>query len=100
VNIRGGDAYSSLVLSEAVKPLRVYLLSSTNDLNNSEGDWLQGNKALVAALQARGYDYRFRTGTGEHWPALQALADFPDALRWLWRGYELPREPTGKVPSN
>jgi enterochelin esterase family protein len=91
VNIRGGNVYPSLVLSETPKPLRVYLLSSTSDLNISYGNWLQGNTALVAGLQTRGYAYRFRTGTGEHYPPVQALADYPDALRWLWNGYVLPR---------
>ena len=99
VNFRGGDLYPSLVLGAARKPLRVYLLSSTNDLSNSFGSWLQGNTALVTALRARGYAYRFRAGTGEHWPPLQALADYPDALRWLWRGYVLPRQATGTALS-
>jgi len=37
------------------------------------------------------YHYRFRSGEGEHYPPVQAVADYPDTLRWLWRGYTLPQ---------
>lgn len=83
---RGGD-YPTLISTEPPKPLRVYLLSGTNDLNNQFGSWLSANRAMADALAKQQYDYRFRTGTGGHFPPLQAQADFADALRWLWRGY-------------
>ena len=41
-------------------------------------------------LCEQGYAYRYRSGTGDHYPPKQAIADYPDALRWLWRGYSLP----------
>lgn len=89
VNIRGGGSYPQLIRDEPVKPLRVYLSSGTNDLNNEFGSWLTANTNMASALGERDYDYRFRPGTGGHFPPLQAQADFPDALRWLWRGYIL-----------
>jgi len=89
VNIRGAGAYPELVRTDPVKPLRVYLLSGTNDLNNPFGSWLAANTAMAAAFAERDYDYRFRVGTGEHFPPVQAQADFADALRWLWRGYSI-----------
>ncbi|MEP6832562.1 MAG: alpha/beta hydrolase-fold protein [Gemmatimonas sp.] len=88
VNIKpGGGDYPKLISTEPQKPLRVYLLSGTNDLNNQFGNWLEANRAMATALGKRDYDYRFRPGTGEHFPPVQAQADFADALRWLWRGY-------------
>jgi len=33
---------------------------------------------------------RYRPGTGMHYPPAEAAQDFPDALRWLWRGYHDP----------
>ncbi|MEO7996033.1 MAG: alpha/beta hydrolase-fold protein [Gemmatimonadaceae bacterium] len=87
VNIKGGAAYPQLIRDEPVKPLRVYLLSGTNDLNNEFGSWLKASTDMASALAERDYDYRFRPGTGAHFPPLQAQADFPNALRWLWRGY-------------
>jgi enterochelin esterase family protein len=89
-NVRGGNVYPDLIRQTTAKPLRVYLLSGTHDLNNSWGNWLEANTAMAAAFAAQGYVYRYRTGTGEHFPPLQALADYPGALRWLWHGYRLP----------
>jgi enterochelin esterase family protein len=91
VNIRGGDAYPELIRTADPKPLRVYLLSGTNDLNRSFGNWFEANNLMAAALEDRGYSYRYRSGTGAHYPPKQGVADYPDALRWLWRGYSLPR---------
>lgn len=88
-NIRGGNAYPSLIRSTAPKPLRVYLLSGTKDLNNEFGSWLEANRALATALAERGHAYRFRPGAGAHFPPVQAQADYPNALRWLWRGFHL-----------
>lgn len=91
VNIKGGGSYPKLIRDEPVKPLRVYLLSGTNDLNNEFGSWLKANTEMAAALGERDYDYRYRPGTGAHFPPIQAQADFPNALRWLWRGYMVGR---------
>jgi hypothetical protein len=44
-------------------------------------------------LMAKGYHYRYRTGTSPHFPTPAAVQDFPDAMRWLWRGYKLPWYP-------
>lgn len=89
VNIHGGDAYPSMIRSADPKPLRVYLLSGTADLDNQFGKWLDANTAMAGALAEKGYAYRFRPGEGAHFPPVQGLADFPNALRWLWRGYSL-----------
>jgi len=87
VAIRGGDAYPALIRASVPKPLRVYLSSGTGDLDNQYGNWLAANTAMAEALDAKGYEYRFRVGSGGHFPPLQGLADFPQALTWLWRGY-------------
>lgn len=89
VNIRGAGEYPELIRTELARPIRVYLLSGTNDLNNEFGSWLSANQAMARELGAREYEYRMRVGTGEHFPPLQAQADFVDALRWLWRGYSI-----------
>ncbi|MES2176769.1 MAG: alpha/beta hydrolase-fold protein [Gemmatimonadota bacterium] len=89
VNIHGGNAYPSMIRTAGPKPLRVYLLSGTKDLNNQFGSWLDANKAMFAALTDRGYAVRFRPGDGAHFPPVQAQADFPNALRWLWKGYTI-----------
>ncbi len=79
-------AFPAAINAEPQKPLRVYLLSSPNDL----GGWFDANNDAAAALEAKGYHYRYRTGSGMHYPPTQAVADYPEALRWMWRGYTLP----------
>jgi len=91
VNIKGGNAYPGLVRAEPAKPLRVMLLSGTHDISNERGNWFEANQAMAAALAAQHYPYRFRSGQGQHYPPAQAVADYPDALRWLWGGYSLPK---------
>jgi len=90
VDLRGGGAYPALIRATEPKPLRVYLLSGTDDLVLPAGNWFEANNAMAAALDAQGYAFRYRPGSGTHAPD-QAMDDFPDALRWLWRGYTLPR---------
>jgi enterochelin esterase-like enzyme len=85
VNIRGGSIYPTMIRTTAPKPLRVYLLSGTNDLNNQYGSWLSANDAMAEALAERRYAFRYRRGTGGHFPPRQAIADFPAALRWLFK---------------
>ena len=87
VNIRGGDAYPELVRETAPKPLRVMLLSGTGDLNIQFGNWFAANDAMARALADQGYAYRYLRGEGAHYPPAQAVADYPNALRWLWQGY-------------
>lgn len=68
------------------KPLRVYLLSSPNDL----GGWYQDNNEAADILMMKNYHYRYLQGTGQHFPPRQAEADYPNSLRWMWRNYTLP----------
>jgi hypothetical protein len=39
-------------------------------------------------LQGLGYHDRYRPGEDVHYPPHAAMADFANALRWLWRGYK------------
>ena len=91
-NIRGGDAYPSLIRKDAeVRPIRVFLQDGSNDLDNEYGNWWLGNQQMAAALKFRGYDYKFVTGEGGH-DGNHGGAILPDSLRWLWREYELPSQ--------
>jgi enterochelin esterase family protein len=82
----GGIFPARLLTVRPPKPLRVYQLSGTRDLR----DWFEQNNQAAKDLAAMGYHYRYRTGTDIHFPPAAAAADFPDALRWLWRGYHTP----------
>jgi enterochelin esterase-like enzyme len=84
VNLRGGHVYPALVRKAERKPLRVYLLDGSNDLDNPYGNWPLANLNMAAALKFAGYDYRFDYGECFH-GSKGMSASLPDALRWLWR---------------
>ena len=87
-NIRGGNMYPDLIRAAAVKPLRVTLVSSTNDINAaSPAGWLQGNKNMAAAFKEKGYPYIFMMGNGGHYPPIQGASVHPTHMKWLWWDY-------------
>jgi enterochelin esterase-like enzyme len=81
-------SFPMLITTTPAKPIRVYLLSGTNDLGN--GAWFSANTEAATDLGAKMYHYRFASGTDMHFPPQAGAADFPSALRWLWRGYKTP----------
>jgi len=83
-NIRGGHRYPEIIRNSPKKPIRVFLQDGANDLVNQFGSWPEANKAMAAALQEKGYDYKFVFGEGGH-NTKHGTAIFPDAMRWLWR---------------
>ena len=89
VNLRGGNAYPSLIRKTEPKPLRVYLADSSGDLDNAYGNWPLANKQMAAALSYMGYDVRFDFAEGFGHNSEHGSAIFPDALRWLWRGEKM-----------
>jgi len=87
-NIRGGHVYPALIRKEDARPMRVFLQDGMNDLDNAHGNWWLGNQQMARALAYKDrYDYRFVAGDGKH-SSKHGAAIFPDALRWLWRGWD------------
>ena len=84
VNLRGGNAYPSLIRKTEAKPIRVFLQDGENDLDNPFGNWPLANKQMHAALKYMKYDVRFELGDGQH-NSKHGGAIFPDAVKWLWR---------------
>ncbi len=97
VGLRGGHEFPVLIRKTEPKPIRVFLQDGSNDLNNYTGSWWIANQDMLSALQYAGYDVRHEWGDGAH-NSRHAAAIFPDALRWLWRGYPAPvtANPDGK----
>ncbi len=87
-NIKGGHIYPALIRKEEVRPIRVFLQDGINDLDNDHGNWWLGNQQMARALAYKDrYDYRFVAGDEGH-NAKHGSAIFPDAMRWLWRGWD------------
>ena len=83
-NIRGGNAYPSLIRKTEHKPIRVYQQDSSGDLDNEFGNWPLANKQMNAALKYMGYDCRFDFVEGYGHNANYGGSVFPEALKWLW----------------
>lgn len=84
VDLRGGHVYPSLIRLHERKPVRVYLMDGTNDLDNPFGNWPLANRQMEAALKFQGWDYRMDWTECFH--GSKGMAPIlPDALRWLWR---------------
>jgi enterochelin esterase-like enzyme len=84
-----GGMFPNLFKTMAAKPLRLYHTAGTMDL----GGFRTANDNAAMTLQMMGAPYhdRYMQTTDVHYPPHAAMADFPNALRWLWRGYKLPQ---------
>lgn len=89
VGLRGGDRYHTLVRKYEPRPLRVFLQDGANDLNIYGGDWWMANQTLERALNFAGYEVQHVWGEGAH-NGRHGTAIFPDAMRWLWKGWPEP----------
>jgi sugar lactone lactonase YvrE/enterochelin esterase-like enzyme len=92
VGMRGGDRYPVLVRKTEPKPIRVFQQDGENDqcVGLTEvGDWWMSNQTLERALEYAGYEHMRVWGTGTH-NGNQAVAIFPDAMRFLWKDWPQP----------
>ena len=85
VNLRGGNAYPSLIRKTEKKPIRVFLEDASGDLDNPFGNWPIANQQMAAALKYQGYDVRFDFAEGYGHNSNHGGSIFPEALKWLWR---------------
>jgi hypothetical protein len=79
-----------LVRNTERKPLRVFLQSGENDLDNTHGCWPLANQALARALNYAGYEHRFVFGEGWH-SRIQGAHHLPATLVWLLGGGAAPK---------
>lgn len=86
VGLRGADRYPTLIRKTEPKPIRIFLQDGSNDLNIYGGDWWMANQTMQRALVYSGYEVQHIWGEGGH-NGNQAGAIFPEAMRWLWKGW-------------
>lgn len=84
-NLRGGNVYPSLVRKTEPKPIRVYMADTSGDVDNAFGSWPWANQQMASALKYMGYDVRFDWAEGYAHNSDFGGANFPDAMKWLWR---------------
>ncbi|MBC8355977.1 MAG: enterobactin esterase [Planctomycetes bacterium] len=89
------EYHSSMKLIESTekKPLRIFTHVSENDNRAKDPEstyhnWVMANKRTAAALQAKGYDYRFvYSRATRHCDRKVFEQTLADTLVWTWRGY-------------
>jgi gluconolactonase len=86
VGLRGGNVYPTLIRKFEPKPIRIFLQDGSADQNIYGGDWWMANQEMERALTFAGYEVNHVWGDGGH-NGKQATAIFPDAMRWLWKGW-------------
>ena len=89
VGLRGADRYPTLIRKYEPKPIRVFLQDGTNDLNIYAGDWWIVAQTMERALTFAGYEVNHVWGEDGH-NGNQGTSIFPDAMRWLWKGWPKP----------
>jgi enterochelin esterase-like enzyme/sugar lactone lactonase YvrE len=88
VAFRGGNEFPALIRKTEAKPIRVFLTTGTNDMENCAGDWTLIDMEIAKALKFSGYDYRFNLLNGGHVVGWVEL--FADAMRYLWKDWPAP----------
>ena len=87
VAMRGGNNYSNIVRKTEPKPLRIYMQDGWYDVwNPIFGEWFEHNLLMESAFNFAGYEVFHKWDRGNHSIKYGTIA-FPDAMRWLWRGY-------------
>ena len=90
VAMRGGNEYPVLVRKTEPKALRIYLQDGVNDTwNHIFGDWWEQNQLMASALNFAGYEFDYKWDRGGH-SIYYGTRAYPDAMRWLWRGWPTP----------
>lgn len=87
VAMRGGHEYPAIIRKTEPKPLRIYTQDGWYDVwNPIFGEWFEYNVLMESALNFAGYEAFHKWDRGNHSIKYGTLA-FPDAMRWLWKGY-------------
>jgi sugar lactone lactonase YvrE len=89
VGLRGANVYPTLVRKYEPKALRVFQVDGSHDQNIYGGDWWMANQELERSLTFAGYEHDHVWGEGGH-NGNQGKAVFPDAMRFLWKGWPEP----------
>lgn len=96
-NLRNGQDMPSLIRKYEPRPIRIFIQDGENDISNYAGSWWHANNDMVSSFKYMNYEYQWAPGTGGH-DGKQQSAIFPDALRYIWKGYPAPIETPNPIP--
>lgn len=89
------EFHRSIIPNSPKQPLRIWMEVSDRDLLNPNvmrdgmHDWVEANERMAHVLAEKGYDYQFVFARNAvHCDGDVKRQTLPEALEWLWRGYE------------
>jgi enterochelin esterase-like enzyme len=92
------DYHEKLILQSAPKPIRLWLevgdrdLLNPNVMRDNMHDWVEANNRMATVLRAKGYHYQYVYAVNAgHVDRAARNQTLPEALEWVWQGYEAPR---------
>jgi enterochelin esterase-like enzyme len=86
----GGNVYPFKIRKEPKRNIRAWLQDGSEDIENTHGSWPLQNIQMANSLKMMDYDFHLSFGNGTHNGA-HGSAELPEALAWLWRGYDPAR---------
>lgn len=90
VSMRGGHDYPALIRKTEPKAIRIFLQDGMKDAwNPLFGEWWEQNLLMESALDFAGYEEIAHWDRGGH-SIYHGTRMFPDAMRWLWKGWPAP----------
>jgi enterochelin esterase family protein len=92
------EYHERLIPDSPRKPLRIWMHVGDRDLYNPNvmrdgmHDWVVANENMARVLAAKGYPYQFLfVRNAGHCDRAVKLQTLPEALEWVWRGYEVAK---------
>ncbi len=89
------EFHEQLIPDNPAKPLRIWLevgdrdLFNPNVMRDNMHDWVVANEHMAKVLAAKGYHYQFVFARNAgHVDGKVKQQTLPEALEWLWQGYE------------
>ncbi|HZL38371.1 MAG TPA: alpha/beta hydrolase-fold protein [Tepidisphaeraceae bacterium] len=88
------EYHEHLIPQSPRKPIRIWMEVGENDNGSKRSEaslhnWVMANERMAAALKAKGYHYRYVVAKGAgHVDGKVVRQTLPEALVWLWRGYQ------------
>lgn len=96
VAFRGGNQFPTMIRLFEPKPIRAFLTTGTDDMENRAGSWFLVDQEVDKALTFSGYDHLFYIINGGHGAGW--AEHFLEAMRYLWKGWPEPVQPGPGAP--
>lgn len=87
------EYHEHLIPAAERKPIRIWMEVGQNDNNftrdkSGHHNWIEANRRMAKVLGEKGYDYHFVFAEGAgHVDKSVVRQTLPEAMVWLWRGY-------------